>query len=89
MVPTKLVRALRIFSGAVATLAVLFVAFCLWIAVHDYSIQVRHHWEHPCGDIIMPAIFFAFVGGVITSIGVVAYRKTAAWERRLHGAQQV
>jgi hypothetical protein len=85
----RLARVLRIASGTLATLALLFAALCVWRVVGDYQMQVRNHWDVRCYDIIIPLLFAACFSVVIAGAAAFAYRRSTAWEQRLHGTRQV
>jgi hypothetical protein len=81
----RLARAIRILCGALAALLTLFAIFLVWRAFDDYHMQVRNHWDYRCYDIIIPAIVVACISAGLATASLFAYRKSTAWERRLHG----
>ena len=77
-------RAIRVLCAGLATSLALFAVFLVWHAVADYAMQVREHWRYRCGDVIIPSIFFAWVSAALATLSALGYRKSTAWERRLH-----
>jgi hypothetical protein len=81
-------RILRVFAGIVACLALLLTTFCVWRVVTD-SVRGREPRQLRCADVLVDSVIIGLVSGGIFTASFIAYRKTTAWEHRLHGSPAV
>ena len=83
------VRIVRVAAILFFIVSALLTVFGAWGGISDLRMQHREHWEWYCYDIWFGDGVIAFVSVVIAGLSVIVYRKSTAWERRLHGSQTV
>jgi len=81
-------RVARFGALALSTLAVLLSAFFAWRGASDYVMQRSQHWTRYCADVWLPCALLSGLCILIAYASAKAYRKTTAWEHRLHGLRQ-
>jgi hypothetical protein len=72
-------RSFRITLVVAGVLAMLFAAYCVWIAVADYQMQVREHWKIRCGDAQIEAGLFACMSVAFAVVCRIKYKASYRW----------
>jgi hypothetical protein len=84
-----LARILRIASGVLAAGALLLAVWCAYVGLSDYAMQHREHWDRYCADVWLNSGLVCLVSIGIAITSLLAYRKSTAWEHRLHTTRAV